>query len=372
MSSSTSDKSTSSSTTTSSASTQDAIFKYDEIAIAKQRAEKPWDHHPKYFKDVKVSALAAMKMLKHAVSGVEAGRKRGSAPIEIMGLLIGKPEGSTIVVMDACPLPVEGSETRVVADDAQVFMFDMLESIEQRRHEKFIGWYHSHPFDVETYSHCHMSAVDVQTQFSWQHSSPTWTAIVIDPLRSLARQEPEMGAYRVYPAKHNVPTNECPDGTTLDDPSAMIQRWGLSYHRYYSLPISYFMSSLGNQLVDVMSKNNLWVRVLSTAPVLDTENRERFSDRINRASEKLAQSTGDSSLSSLRSNKKKSNKEDLHVGAQACSELAIEQCKGHCSQVVKDLLFNYLQRRSDNEEKEEPSAKAASSLAKSSSATMSD
>lgn len=83
-----------------------------------------------------------MKMLKHALAGVEKGRKAGTNPIEVMGLMIGKPDGDAIVVLDCCPLPVEGSETRVVADDAQVYMTQLMDSMELRRKEGFVGWYH--------------------------------------------------------------------------------------------------------------------------------------------------------------------------------------------------------------------------------------
>lgn len=74
------------------------------------------------------------------------------ADVVVCTLLSGKPEGDSIIVMDCCPLPVEGSETRVVADDAQVYMTQLMDSMELRRKEGFVGWYHSHPFDVETYS----------------------------------------------------------------------------------------------------------------------------------------------------------------------------------------------------------------------------
>ena len=184
----------------------DDIYRYDEEAIAAQRKNKPWENESahcaaaarqyahrahcvmsltccappsacsplsvKYFKTCRVSALAAMKMvrppltplttnapssaraliprssllsclqLKHALAGVEKGRKAGTAPVEIMGLMIGKAEGESIVVLDACPIPVEGSETRVVADDAQVHMLQLMDSMELRRKEGFVGWYH--------------------------------------------------------------------------------------------------------------------------------------------------------------------------------------------------------------------------------------
>lgn len=84
-----------------------------------------------------------MKMLKHSLLGVERGRQSaGGQPIEILGLMIGKASGREIIVLDACPLPVEGSETRVVADEAQIHMLELLESLEVRREESFIGWYH--------------------------------------------------------------------------------------------------------------------------------------------------------------------------------------------------------------------------------------
>lgn len=62
-----------------------------------------------YFKEVKISALALLKMVMHARSG---GR------LEVMGLMLGKIDGPNMVVMDAFALPVEGTETRVNAQAA--------------------------------------------------------------------------------------------------------------------------------------------------------------------------------------------------------------------------------------------------------------
>jgi len=56
-----------------------------------------------------MSSLAMLKMVMHARSGGD---------IEIMGLMQGKVEGDTMIVMDAYALPVEGTETRVSAQDA--------------------------------------------------------------------------------------------------------------------------------------------------------------------------------------------------------------------------------------------------------------
>ena len=49
------------------------------------------------------------------------------------------------------PLPVEGFETRVIADDEQVinYMIELSEALDESRTERLMGWYHSHPFDVD-------------------------------------------------------------------------------------------------------------------------------------------------------------------------------------------------------------------------------
>ncbi len=75
---------------------------------------------PHYFKEVKISALALLKMVMHARSG---GR------LEIMGLMLGKIDGSTMIVMDSFALPVEGTETRVNAQAAAYeYMSTYIES----------------------------------------------------------------------------------------------------------------------------------------------------------------------------------------------------------------------------------------------------
>ena len=57
----------------------DELYKFDEAAHRNVLSEKPWEKDPHYFKDVRVSALALLKMVIHARSG---------GNLEIMGLLI--------------------------------------------------------------------------------------------------------------------------------------------------------------------------------------------------------------------------------------------------------------------------------------------
>lgn len=57
---------------------------------------------------------------------------RSGGIIEVMGLLIGKIEGDTMIVMDSFALPVEGTETRVNAQtEGYEYMVEYLNLAKQ-------------------------------------------------------------------------------------------------------------------------------------------------------------------------------------------------------------------------------------------------
>ena len=60
--------------------TRDALYDYDAAAQAEINSMKPWTKDPNYFKAVRISAVALIKMVMHARSG-------GS--LEVMGLMQG-------------------------------------------------------------------------------------------------------------------------------------------------------------------------------------------------------------------------------------------------------------------------------------------
>jgi COP9 signalosome complex subunit 5 len=187
----------------------------------------------------------------------------------VMGLMLGRPDPhspTTLIVTDAFPLPIEGFETRVIADDQAVVnhMISLNECLERTRNERFMGWYHSHPFDLGDLSHCFLSQTDLSTQLQWQraedpHGNP-FVAIVLDPLRSNHLGTPQLKAFRAYPPEYqsSIP-NECPDGSIETSEQARLEKWGSCWNRYYELGIEYFMSSTSRNILGDLTQNYLWM-----------------------------------------------------------------------------------------------------------------
>ncbi|CBJ27075.1 COP9 signalosome complex subunit 5a [Ectocarpus siliculosus] len=337
---------------------RDSLYSFDEAKLELTRKTKPWMQDPKYFKKVKISPSAAMKMLMHANSGVEKGMAAGGKPVEIMGMMLGRPDTETanaLIVTDVFPLPVEGAETKVLADDQEVanYMIGLGDLLETTRKERFMGWYHSHPFDVEVHSHCFLSSTDISTQLSWQraedpHGNP-WLAIVVDPLRSLAKSRPEFGAFRVYPPEFNAPLNETPDGKIVTDDSQRVELWGACWNRYYSMEIEYFMSSLASDVMGILTENFLWMRTLGSTPILESENRERFSERIGNVADKVehcdvhmnhgAGTSVSGYLVADSAASKPKEESAISKATHGSSELAIEHCQGQMTQITKSIVF---------------------------------
>ncbi|KAL7494070.1 hypothetical protein ACHAWT_003818 [Skeletonema menzelii] len=299
---------TTSSSSPASSTDPNSRYTFNDEALATLRKSSPWKDDPKYFTAAAISPSAVMKMMAHCHSGVEKGVKKGGNPIEVMGLLLGRPDPQTprtLVVTDVFPLPIEGFETRVIADDGDVInhMIALGESLEHTRKEKFMGWYHSHPFDVGIHSHCFLSQTDISTQLQWQraedpHGNP-FLAIVVDPLRSLAKGHPELKAFRAYPPEYTNPIpNQCPDGSIINEEQLRLEKWGSCSGAYYELQVEYFMSTGARNVLSLLNRNFLWMRALGSTTMCEKEARGRYPERVEKVAMKIGKLDPSSSSSS--------------------------------------------------------------------------
>lgn len=207
---------------------------------------------------MRVSAVALIKMVMHARSG-------GS--IEIMGLMQGYTDGDTVVVTDAFGLPVEGTETRVNAqDDANEYMIQYLELSRNQgaRQENVVGWYHSHP----GYG-CWLSGIDVSTQKMQQTFNDPFVAVVIDPDRTISAGRVEIGAFRTFPDDYKEANSSSAGGSGGNQavPLAKAEDFGAHASKYYPLEVSHFKSTLDSNLLELLW-NKYWVQTLSQSPLL--------------------------------------------------------------------------------------------------------
>ena len=236
----------------------DTIYTYDNASQQRHLAAKPWLSDPKYFKHVRISALALVKMTMHTRSG---------GNIEVMGLMQGKIDpddsrGPSLIVMDAFALPVEGTETRVNAQaDAYEYMVEFnTKSQEAGRKENVCGWYHSHP----GYG-CWLSGIDCATQMLNQQHLEPWLAIVVDPTRTATTGKVEIGAFRTYPQGYKPPDAAADEFESV--PLGKIEDFGAHQNQYYPLEISYFKSASDTALLNSLW-NKYWIGTLSSSPLL--------------------------------------------------------------------------------------------------------
>ncbi|SPC62766.1 probable COP9 signalosome subunit 5 CSN5 [Ustilago sp. UG-2017b] len=262
-------------------STLDSIFRYDSEEQRSILRSQRWKTDPHFFTKVRISAVGLIKMVMHARSG---------GIYEIMGLMQGKidPVNRTLYVMDSFALPVEGTETRVNAqNEAYEYMVQYLDhSKEVGRMENVVGWYHSHP----GYG-CWLSGIDVNTQRTNQQFQDPFVALVIDPNRTISSGKVDIGAFRTYPEGYTPPNNTAGgggggDGEYQSIPLNKIEDFGVHASQYYQLEIEHFKSSLDGKLLDLLW-NKYWQNTLSQSPLVT--NRGYTTEQIRDLGEKLAQ-----------------------------------------------------------------------------------
>lgn len=271
---------------------------------------------------------------------------RSGGALEVMGLMLGKIEAHTFVVTDAFRLPVEGTETRVNAqDEANEYMVEFLaRAREQGQSDNAVGWYHSHP----GYG-CWLSGIDVNTQKTQQQFQDPFCAIVIDPDRTVSAGKVEIGAFRTYSTEY-VETREKAGGAAKVGgggdtdgfqtiPLGKIEDFGAHANHYYSLDVSHYKSSLDAKLLEALW-NKYWVQTLSSSPLIS--NRDYGTKQIS----DLARKTQQESANAKRFKGGPgyaaggAEKNQLVKLGAAGGKIAREEDMGLLAAQVKDKVFN--------------------------------
>lgn len=196
---------------------------------------------------VQISALALLKMLKHARSGV---------PMEVMGLMLGEHlDEYTVKVIDVFAMPQTGTGVTVEAVDP-VYQTKMMEILKLTgRGESVVGWYHSHPGFG-----CWLSSVDIQTQQSFEQLDKRAVAVVVDPIQSV-KGKVVIDAFRIISSQPHMFSSEPRQVTSnigyLTKPTLVSILHGLN-RQYYSFNISYKKHELEQKMLLNLHKKT-WV-----------------------------------------------------------------------------------------------------------------
>lgn len=163
---------------------------------------------------------------------------------------------------DAFPLPVEGTETRVNAQEqAYEYVGAYIDAQKaEKRPENIVGWYHSHP----GYG-CWLSGIDVDTQMNQQKFTDPFLAVVIDPDRTISAGKVDIGAFRTYPEGYKGKGED--EGEYQTIPLAKIEDFG-AHTSQYDLRISLLFkrSGLVLTLQKILLPRSLALQILTRYP----------------------------------------------------------------------------------------------------------
>lgn len=274
---------------------------------------------------------------------------RTGGSIEVMGLMQGYTDGDTIVVTDAFGLPVEGTETRVNAqDDANEYMIQYLQLSRDQgsREENAVGWYHSHP----GYG-CWLSGIDVGTEQMQQKFNDPFVAVVIDPDRTISAGRVEIGAFRTFPDDYEAAPSKtsagAPRGGGASDggasvPLAKAEDFGAHASKYYALEVSHFKSTLDTHLLELLW-SKYWVQTLSQSPLLT--NRDYGNKKMLDLGSKIRQATVSIQTSGRGGGPFQGSKRvdtELEKLAQTSHSVTMKEKQGLMASEVKAKIFNGL------------------------------
>ncbi|EPY15728.1 COP9 signalosome complex subunit 5 [Strigomonas culicis] len=238
--------------------TSDAYWVPDAAHMDATRKTKPWRKDEDYFKEVKLSLLAALRMFIHSMRGAPDPRRGTMDWFEVMGLLVGHYQDGVLYVMDSFALPVEASQVECcMTQESQIHMADQLSKYRAlgRPDRGCIGWYHTHPGYT-----CFLSRIDVDTQQQSQRVMDPYVALVLDPVHTLSTGELHVKAFRTYTEpvalqkleEMQTKGGRGETGGRMEVPSERIKERGKFAHYYYDLPITLVRSSADAAQLDAL------------------------------------------------------------------------------------------------------------------------
>lgn len=255
-----------------------------------------------------------------------------------MGLMLGYVREKTFIVTDAVRLPVEGTETRVNAqDEANEYIVQYLDTSRRAGQlENAVGWYHSHP----GYG-CWLSGIDVGTQSTQQTFSDPFLAVVIDPHRTISAGKVEIGAFRTYPDNYKPESQESAGEGPAAVPMAKAADFGAHANRYYSLEVSNYKSTLDNKLLEALW-NKYWVQTLSSSPLFTnrdyvTAQIQDLAGKTKQVQENLKQRPNIGPMAPR--SKGKGGDEAMAKVVKTAEKIANEEKMGLMAAMVKEKVF---------------------------------
>ncbi|KAL0478571.1 hypothetical protein AKO1_008159 [Acrasis kona] len=320
----------------------DEYYKLNQEEQQKIIEKRPWAKDPHYFKKVKMSALALLKITMHATLDTR---------YEIMGMVQGKVEGDTFIILDSFALPTDPNdmpESRVgMGQQAVEFTAKYVDMCDRYgeltgRKENVVGWYHSHPG-----FRCWLSGVDVGTQRQNQQFQDPFVAVVIDPLETQASGRVDLGSFRTYPENYKPPQASSSEYQTI--PSDKVGDLGAWKDHWYTLETEYFKSSTDYNLLNLLW-NKYWIKILTSSPLI--KNRQYTNQQIIDVSVKLEKAEKDVTKSrgsvgnfevGPQSAQKKNDKPEpsaLSLIDTDSQKIGAEVLRGVISMITKDMLFN--------------------------------
>jgi len=264
---------------------------------------------------------------------------RTGGHLEVMGLMQGSIHGDTFVVSDALRLPVEGTETRVNAqEDAMEYMVKFTSMArENNQADNIVGWYHSHP----GYG-CWLSGVDVNTQNTQQMFQDPFLAVVIDPDRTISAGKVEIGAFRTFPEGYKPDTATDSEGFQTI-PNYKAEEFGAHADRYYPLEVSHYKSTLDTVLLSALW-NKYWISTLSSSPLLTNRDfgTRQIKDLATKISDaKNAKNKHANQIGSFHMQGKTDTGKDekLEKIIKASNKIEVEERVGIIAATIKEKVF---------------------------------